>query len=123
MINPIQANRQILFLFSTFLLLIFFILECSHKTTQNIEIKLFSMNRRVVHICRTGLIFLEHACKRVRVMHCCKTAVTFTIFNISFSKLRYRYILMLPSIWYCQISMESRACMMHVNKGKQLKLL
>ena len=39
-----------------------------------------------------------------------KAALTFTIFSISLSNLRYICILMLLTIWYCQSSMKVDAC-------------
>ena len=44
-----------------------------------------------------------------------KAALTFTIFSISLSNLRYICILMLLTIWYCQSSMKVDACTLHCN--------
>ena len=61
-------------------------------------------------ICYCQTSMKPHACMLVCDAHelrkVIKTALTFTIFNIAPSNLRYICILMLPTTLYCQISMK-----------------
>ena len=109
------SHYYFFFLFSS---LKFFVRECSHR---NYSIHVYEVETFLVWkgmLCRGAWSCMHVGASDARELRN-SIAITFPIFNISLLNLRYRCILKLPSIWYCQISMKSRACMwvcvMHVN--------